>query len=121
MDSVFTGIAPFEIHFQGFTMSKEAVLVQGFSNDLQEVRRKVREAFNKEGLIIRERYFPETAHVTLMRFCKPLKNPQLFIETVSKLRNLPLGNCLVNNINLNICNWYNQKEKRKELAVFNLI
>lgn len=120
LDAVLKDIHSFEIDFQGLTLSNGAVLAQGFSEEIQEIRNKIRKAFDVEGLIIYERYFPRTAHVTLMRFCKPLQNPGAFIRFLEETRNIPFGSHQVYSVNLNICDWYNRKEKRRELSSFAL-
>lgn len=84
LESVFSKIELFKIDFRGLTVSNAAVLAQGFSEDIQDIRLKIRKAFDAEGLVIHERYFPQTAHVTLMRFCKPLRDPIAFINTLKK-------------------------------------
>ncbi len=120
LDSVLNDIHSFKIDFHGLTLSDGAVLAQGFSEEIQKIRKKIRTAFDSEGLVIHERYFPQTAHVTLMRFRKPLQNPRTFINILKEARNIPFGYYQVNSVKLNICDWYNQKEKRYELSSFML-
>jgi hypothetical protein len=55
LEPIFTNSCSFQINFQGFTLSNSAVLVQGFSKEIQDIRKKIREAIQKEGLIINER------------------------------------------------------------------
>lgn len=69
--------------------------------------------FNPENHPIR--YFPQTAHVTLMRFWRPLQNSEAFINILKEARNISFGCYQVNSVKLNICDWYNQREKRHEL------
>jgi hypothetical protein len=55
-----------------------------------------------------------------MRFCRPLINPKAFIAAIDEIQETHFDKFEACCVKLNICDWYNQKAKRQELASFNL-
>ncbi|CAD0007711.1 2'-5' RNA ligase family protein [Flavobacterium salmonis] len=103
-----------QIDYRGVTLSPDAVMIQGFPTDdsLNILRDKLRDNFKNSSLkqSIDSRYSITTAHSTVMRFQKKLKNPKKLIEVVEKFRNHNFGKFTVEKIELVYNDWY-QRER----------
>lgn len=117
-------IAPFKIHFKGITASPSCILIQGYpeNNQLENLREQVRSAFSQSDLqhSIDKRYAIQTAHLTVIRFQKPLQEPEKLISVINQYREYDFGSCWVDGIELVGNNWYQQKEKVQLLKRFSL-
>jgi 2'-5' RNA ligase len=75
-DEALRGVPPFNLEIEGVTLSRGAVLAQGFPRDgtLERVRERLRAALAVRGLAggLDQRYRLTTAHLTLVRFATPL-------------------------------------------------
>ncbi|MEO9805089.1 MAG: mutarotase [Reichenbachiella sp.] len=115
---------PIEVQFHGMTASPSAVMVQGFPerDDLNLLRDKLREEFNDSVLesSIDSRYKINTAHFTIARFRKPIKNIDKFIETLSSFRDYSFGKMTINKLDLVYNDWYQRERSVKELDTFTL-
>ena len=104
------GMAPFEIDFHGITISRGAVLAQGFPRGpaLETLRERLRGALCDRGLGagLDQRYRLVTAHATLCRFVAPLQAPERFIALMRSLRHAPLGCMHVGGVELVTNDWY---------------
>lgn len=115
---------PFTIRFEGITASPSGILIQGFpqNNTLDQLRDGLRIAFKNSNLqhSIDSRYKINTAHLTMMRFKKPLTNPEVFVKLLDKYRAHLFGTMEINHLNLVFNDWYQRTEKVQELATFEL-
>lgn len=122
--SATEAIHPFEIEFNGLTASPAGILIQGFpaGEQLSDVRNELRHRFKKSGLhhSIDSRYTLQTAHMTVVRFKKPLDNPEKFLEKITRLRHTWFGRCLVDQVDLVGTDWYHQHEKVEPIKQFPL-
>jgi 2'-5' RNA ligase len=104
------GIKAFDIKFSGLTMSRSAVLAQGFpcGPALETLRQRLRTQLRDAGLdaSLDQRYRLITAHSTLFRFVAPLHRPQHFAAQLGRLRHEPLGCMHVNEVELVVNDWY---------------
>lgn len=103
------GVARFEIDFRGITVSRGAVLAQGFPRGptLEILRGRLRGALRDRGLgaALDERYRLVTAHATLFRFVAPLQAPKRFAALLESLRSEPLGCMRVGAVELVTNDW----------------
>jgi len=108
--SALANVPSFGIEFTGVTLSREAVLIQGYPegavlNDIREaLRRELRERGLTEGLD--GRYRLETAHMTVARFRHPLRDSRRFTERLEKHRSHHFGRTLVQELHLVRNDWY---------------
>jgi 2'-5' RNA ligase len=76
VDAALAGIGPFAIDFTGITVSRAAVVAQGFPRDatLATLRERLRRELHARGCdaSLDVRYRLVTAHATLLRFAAPL-------------------------------------------------
>jgi 2'-5' RNA ligase len=118
------GMSSFEIMLKGITASSACILVQGFPvNDaLNELRNILRKRMSQSDLqqSLDERYLLKTAHSTVVRFKRPLKNELLFISELLKYRDYPFGNFEVKELELVYGDWYQRKYRVKHLHTFRL-
>jgi len=103
------GIEPFDIDFHGITMSRSAVVAQGYPRGpaLETLRDRLRAQLCENGLgaSLDQRYRLVTAHTTLFRFVSPLQDAQRVTTLLKSLRNEPLGSMHVNEVELVINDW----------------
>jgi len=114
------GIEPFDIKFHGITMSRSAVLAQGFpcGPALETLRERLRTQLRDAGLdaSLDQRYRLITAHSTLFRFVAPLHHPQHFAAQLRSLRDEPLGCMHVNEVELVVNDWYMSSSSLDRIA-----
>jgi len=114
------GIAAFDIEFTGITMSRGAVLAQGFPRGpaLETLRDRLRAQLRDAGLdaSLDQRYRLVTAHSTLLRFVAPLDDPQRFAAHLASLRHAPLGCMHINEVELVVNDWYMSSNSLDRIA-----
>ncbi|MDN4052109.1 2'-5' RNA ligase family protein [Massilia sp. YIM B02763] len=103
------GVEAFEVAFAGIALSRGAVLARGFPQGPQPelLRARLRAQLRKRGLdaLLDERYRLVTAHATLLRFVRPLRDPARFSEELALLRDAPLGTMRVDRLELVVNDW----------------
>ena len=113
-----------KVRFEGVTASNSAILIQGYpeDNDLDLLRENLRSAFKTSELqnSIDSRYKINTAHMTVMRFYKPMENHLEFTQTLEKYRDYDFGTIEIKKLNLVFNDWYQRREIVKDLATFDL-
>jgi 2'-5' RNA ligase len=118
------GIEAFEIDFNGITMSRSAVVAQGFPRGpaLETLRDRLRAQLCDKGLAasLDQRYRLVTAHTTLFRFVAPLQGAQRFTALLDSLRDEPLGCMHVNEVELVINDWYMSSNSVERVAIMPL-
>jgi 2'-5' RNA ligase len=114
----------FKISFRGLTASPSCLIVQGFlmDDELTNIRNGLRDKFQTSNLqhSIDKRYSIQTAHSTIVRFKKPLLNPDSFLQKVKKYRNLDFGTFEVNELELVFNDWYQRASTTVVLERFSL-
>lgn len=110
VDSALAQARPFEIGFEGVTASPGTVMVQGFLKDdlLNEIRDGIREQLHARGLGagLDERYRLETAHMTVVRFCAPLRDQERFANALRGARQRQFGAARFADVSLVQNDWY---------------
>jgi 2'-5' RNA ligase len=118
------GIEAFDIDFAGITMSRGAVLAQGFPRGpaLETLRERLRFHLRDRGLgaSLDQRYRLMTAHTTLFRFVAPLQGAQRFTELLASMRDEPLGCMRVDEVELVTNDWYMSSNSVERVAAIPL-
>ena len=116
---VLQDISPLRIRLKGITASPSTILLQGFPEEdtLQRLRDRLREVFKNSTLqhSIDSRYRLVTAHSTVVRFRKPLRNPEAFVRQLEKYRQADFGWVEAKQLELVGNDWYQRKAKVKVL------
>lgn len=101
---------PFDVALRGLVLARDALLLAGWPEDdtLDRLRERVRAALvaRGRGAELDGRYRRETAHVTLMRFARPLADAAGFVDAVAALRDVDLGVLHVDRLELVLGDWY---------------
>ncbi len=117
-------IKPFTIKFNGITASPSCILIQGFpeNNSLNIVRDNLRAEFVSGDLnnSIDARYRIYTAHCTVIRFKKKLKEKQKFIDLLENYRNYYFGKTCINEMELVHTDWYHKNDIVQVMHKFKL-
>lgn len=120
VDAALAGVESFAIDFSGITLSRAAVVAQGFPCDatLATLRERLRDALRTRGLdaSLDGRYRLVTAHSTLLRFAAPLRDPAGFVALLETLRHRPLGRLEVGAVELVVNDWYMSSGSLRRLA-----
>jgi 2'-5' RNA ligase len=118
------GLPPFDIGFDGITISRGAVLARGFPRNgtLELLRTRLREALRARGLdgMLDQRYRLVTAHSTLLRFIAPPTDPARFAAVLTELRGMPLGTMHVETLQLVVNDWYMSSAAVESIEAFPL-
>ena len=122
IEKSLVGINSFEINFEGITVSPSAIMIQGFVSDnfLDDLRNNLRNNFKNSGLeeSIDKRYSISTAHSTVVRFRKRIKNKEKLMETLKKYRDFNFGKFTVEKYDLVFNDWYQRKQFVQQLKQF---
>lgn len=114
------GLEAFEIDYHGITMSRGALIAQGFPRGptLESLRERLRAELHDKGLgaSLDQRYRLVTAHTTLFRFNSPLQDARRFAALLESLRNEPLGCMVVNEVELVKNDWYMSSSSVERVA-----
>lgn len=108
-------ISPFnksiEIKLKGIFASPDGITIQGFpvGESLFELRHLLRQGLTKAKLANFEekKYTVQTAHISLVKFTKPL-NGKALIRTVDELRNFHMGHFTLEKLILNYSSRYDK-------------
>jgi 2'-5' RNA ligase len=114
----------FKIVFKGVTASPGSVLIQGFptGDGLAKIRDDLREAFARGELgdMLDRRYKITAAHITAMRFQKPLSNLKRLSSLLEEGRQLDFGETEVSRLQLIWCDWYAVADSVRTLQEYRL-
>jgi len=110
MSDVLSRQRGFKIAFKGITASPGAVLIQGFpmGDGLENIREDLRAAFARGGFggMLDRRYKIRAAHITAMRFQKPVADLKRLTSLLEEGREINFGETEVNSLELIWCDWY---------------
>jgi 2'-5' RNA ligase len=111
------GVPAFTVDVEGVTLSRGAVLAQGFPRDgtLEWVRDRLRAALAARGLDggLNQRYRLMTAHLTLVRFAAPLRRPDAFVQALAAARRRAFGEMEARELELVVGDWYQSAERTR--------
>lgn len=115
---------PLELSFKGVTSSRDAMMIQGYSHqgNLNKYRNSLRKMLRKSTLKqdVDARYTLKTAHVTSIRFSRPLQNPEKYIQVFEHYQNVDFGNLHLSSLELVFNDWYHRRENTKVLKQFSV-
>jgi 2'-5' RNA ligase len=124
VSEVAAATPPFVIDVRGVTLTPGAVLAQGFPRDdtLATVRDRLRTALVARGLgdALDQRYRLVTAHMTLVRFATPLRQPERFIAALAAARQSDFGSTTVRRLELVFGDWFHTAAFEQVVAHFQL-
>lgn len=107
----------FAVAIEGVTLSRGAVMAQGFPRDdtLERVRERLRAALAARGLAggLDQRYRLMTAHLTLVRFAAPLRRPERFVAALADARGRAFGEMEVRGMELVVGDWYQSADRAR--------
>jgi hypothetical protein len=114
----------FALDTVGVTLSRGAVLTQGFPHDatLNIIRDTLRHHLIAQqlGSGLDQRYRLRTAHSTIARFTAPLQNPARFADTVNDYRHVVFGPSTVAQLDVVINDWYMSSDRLTLLKTYEL-
>jgi 2'-5' RNA ligase len=124
IDQVIAAVPRFSLHFDGLTASPAAILVQGYpdGSQLHDLREALRAAVHAAGLghNLDQRYRIATAHMTAVRFCRPLRAAARLAATLQSLRRHDFGPSPVTQIHLVRNDWYMSQDQVHLLHTYTL-
>jgi len=119
------GIPAFEIAFDGIAVSRGAVLARGHPAGpaLETLRERLRGALRERGLdgTLDGRYRLVTAHATLLRFVRPLRDAAGFAQLLEALRDAPLGTMRVEEVKLVVNDWTMSAAALRDIDTLRLV
>lgn len=109
------GVRPFDVSFHWVIFSPSCIIIKGYPLDdsLHQLRENLRREFPKVPLeqSLDRRYVLRTAHSTVVRFKKPLLQPEKMVELVSANGELDFGVSTVRKLSFVYNDWYQREEK----------
>lgn len=112
------------IRFKGITASPSCIMIQGFPQQsvLDELRNCLRTAFKTSSLqqTMDQRYFIQTAHVTVVRFTKSFTAKEQFVKVLEDFKDYDFGETTIDEVELVHNDWYMREKFVKTLFRFNL-
>ena len=122
--SCLKDINTFNIKFSGLTASPSSIMIQGFPEEatLEKLRNRLRSAFKSSTLeqSIDKRYAISTAHLTVVRFRKPVNNVEGLMAVLEKYRKADFGTSSISRVHLVFNDWYQRISNTEELMQFDL-
>jgi len=124
VSEVAAATPPFTVDVRGVTLTPGAVLAQGFPRDdtLGTLRDNLRAALRARGLGdgLDQRYRLVTAHMTLVRFAAPLREPERFVAALATARLESFGSTTVERLELVFGDWFHTAAHERLIAGFQL-
>jgi len=124
ISEVLAATRPFALDVRGLTLTPGALLAQGFPRDktLSTLREKLRGALGARGFgdTLDQRYRLVTAHMTLVRFAKPLRIPERFVAALETARQTDFGSSMVEGLELVFGDWFHTSAHERLIAKFQL-
>ena len=124
VSSVLEAYREFTIGFRGITASANAVMIQGFPADdtLGQIRDQLREELKKNHVAdeLARKYKIQTAHLTIMRYCRPDTDWQRLKSFLEANRTTPFGEARVRSLQLVLGDWYASANSMRLLKEYQL-
>jgi len=117
---VLRGFPRFVVKFDGLVASDAAIIVQGFSDVINQLRERLRNEMDARGVTFEERYKATTSHMTIARFKNELRDSKSLIGKIESMRHLDLCSMEVYRLVFVLHDWYNRMEKTKILVEYEL-
>lgn len=124
LNSCLKGLPRFFIEFRGVTASPSCIMIKGFPLDdtLEKIRNRLRQAFRDSSLqqSLDKRYPLQTAHSTVIRFKRQVRDQAAVLEQLDQFRDFYFGRFEVKELELVFNDWYQREEKVQKLYTFRL-
>lgn len=124
LEGCMIDIPSFHIQFLGITASPSCLMVKGFPSGLtlENIRNKLRLSFSQADVeqSLDKRYPLKTAHATVVRFRKKVKDTSRILTLLDKWKDHDFGVSKVAKLELVFNDWYQRKQVVKHLFTFNL-
>ena len=124
VDSALREVPPIRIEFKGTTVSPATVMIQGFfeNHSLNNLRDVLRSQLRRRGLAegVDQRYRLESAHMTIARFCVPLRESDRFAATLELARVRSFGMTTIKSLSLVENDWYMSRHVTKTVKRYRL-
>jgi len=124
LETVLKNARTFSVAFRGITASPEAIMVQGFpaANALAQLRDDLRATLAARwlGENLDRRYKIATAHLTVTRFCTPMKDWRPLKSLLEKNRDRDFGTTCFQSLQLIEGDWYMSTDSVRVLREFPL-
>jgi 2'-5' RNA ligase len=116
--------SPFTLSYSGVTASPGAILLQGFpqGDALTQLRTQLKHGVEQAGLwhSIDARYALQTAHITLVRFQAPLRQPAQLVQLLDAYQQTFIGAFVVDTLELVYTDWYHRAAHTVLLETYSL-
>ena len=124
MDAVLKRHRKFSVTFRGVTASRGGVMIQGFPMDdtLAQLRDDLRETLRQHQLgdQLDARYKINTAHITVMRFCRANPDGEKLLALLKANRATDFGETCAEDLELILGDWYASAETARTVSEYNL-
>ncbi|HWH72157.1 MAG TPA: 2'-5' RNA ligase family protein [Candidatus Sulfotelmatobacter sp.] len=125
VDAALSQVPAFKIEFTGVTVSRGAVMIQGYPQNgiLNTARDRLRAELRQRGLVegLDGRYRLETAHMTAARFRRGLQNSHHFAVALETHRHHVFGQSHVSGLDLVRNDWYMSRQNVCRMKAYELI
>jgi hypothetical protein len=122
IEKCLLGLGVFKVDFQGVIFSPSCIIVKGYPLDgtLHQIRENLRNEFPKVPLeqSLDKRYVLRTAHSTVVRFKRPIREPKKMEALVTASRELDFGVSSIHKLSFVYNDWYQREEKVTVLRDF---
>lgn len=120
-DTVISRTKTFTIEFRGVAFSAAAGLLCGYDRGrLTALRERIRRILPTRGIQNTERYPSRSAHATFLRFARPPENPEALLAFMRAHKASPMGEGIVDSLDLVEHDWYNRNSRIRLVATFRL-
>jgi 2'-5' RNA ligase len=124
VQAALQGASAFTVQITGLTVSRGAVMLCGFTDSavLNAIRDNLRQILTRNGFSagLDQRYRLVTAHTTILRFSKRLRDPLIFSQFLQQHRSHDFGTFSVNELQLVKNDWYMSQEHTPIIARYAL-
>lgn len=124
VDSAMNTPDSLDLEFDGVTVSSGTVMIQGFFQTpvINRIRDNLRNRLRHQGLTegLDQRYRLETAHMTVVRFCAPLRNGKQFATALKQARHRWFGESKIVNLSLVQNDWYMSRRSMQTVKRYRL-
>lgn len=117
-------IRPIPLSFTGVFASPSCLMIKGFpeNGELEKCRNSLRASFAKSTLeqSLDKRYRLVSAHCTVIRFQKPVQQPEKVLDLLEKFQDRFFGAQRFDQVELVFNDWYQRRQKVQILETFSL-
>lgn len=120
-DTVISRTKTFTIEFRGVAFCAAAGLLCGYDRGrLTSLRARIRKLLPRHGIPNTERYPSRSAHATFLRFASLPPDPESLLAFARAHKASPMGEGIVDSLDLVEHDWYNRNSRIRLVATFRL-